>query len=170
MLFAKNKKQQNRKQLLELAARIEERMLVTEKRENAIDQDCLTPSLIQDFLFVDAIKLDKFIANYKYVSSNGQASKLGVVTAVLEFSSFLKRPQGYPLWFIAGYPDLVATFADYSDASMEHMLLTLYGTFSESIFEQIMEDSNGEVYFKWSTLRRFINFYKVTHSPDLDCV
>ena len=168
MFFKKSPVKTNRRHSFELSGEIEKKLRQKQKTEEDLQEDYITPSLIHEFFLVDGININRYIKHYQFIASAGSASKAGVNIEAYEFSNISKRPQGYPVWFIAAYPDIVAKLADYTDGAMQNLIEVLYGSSGDDIESKVISSDNSG--FSLEALRRIINYYTVVHTDQLVCI
>lgn len=128
---------------------------------------------IKKFLEQDDIDLSKVQANDEIMRN--QTVEIYQATASLHskpdisdkatktihwMASPLNQPQGYPVWFMIAYPDVVFWLSELVEGRTEEDALPIMGEFSEKDL-----DSNGKM--NMSFLRKIVNVYKLTH--DLEC-
>lgn len=125
--------------------------------------------MIDQFMIPDNINVTKFVANYMILKNGSReiysaSSKLNNEpdlsnegTFSIEFFSPIDRPLGYPLWFIAGYPDVVKWFSDLE----EEKIISIVGNLTQ-------DSADEDGHLKLSVLRKMVDAYKLTN--ELECL
>lgn len=125
--------------------------------------------MIDQFMIPDNINVTKFVANYMILKNGSReiysaSSKLNNEpdlsnegTFSIEFFSPIDRPLGYPLWFIAGYPDVVKWFSDLE----EEKIISIVGNLTQ-------DSADEDGHLKLFVLRKMVDAYKLTN--ELECL
>lgn len=125
---------------------------VSDEMKDAI-KTFLIPDNINPYLFSENMRIVKDGAFYYAAppTYNGTES----------MSKFGSLPNGYPMWFAAGYPDVMVWFMD----SLRDSSSFIYKIFSSDESDDYLEDN----VFTLDGLRKLINLYKRTEEPNLEC-
>lgn len=128
--------------------------------------------IFEDFLKKDNIDVLKFQANYEILKNESMEiykatvklhSQLDIsqhATPSIEIlGPIMDRPLGYPMWFIAAYPDIVIWFANLDNENMGNIFGNVLGN----------EDFDTNSFLNHSCLRKIINFY-TSSGNILECV
>jgi hypothetical protein len=134
------------------------------------DEEAEMRPVIENFIIPDNINFNKFMANISLLLNSGMARSAPSVSA-RRFQDRLNRPGGYPLWFLACYPDVASWFTDTCDQNVNDLAKAyepIFGNFNEATFEQELIDQNMQK-IKVSKLRKLINYYLANISSTLEC-
>jgi hypothetical protein len=127
--------------------------------------------MIDKFMTPDCISINKFTPNYMILKDGSKEIYSAFAklrnepdlsedgTPTIEWmSNILNQPPVYPLWFMAGYPDVVKWFSDLDEGKMKLFI-------DDFINDRV--NNNGK--FKLPILRKIIDEY-VKEGNTLECV
>ncbi len=130
-----------------------------------------TPNYIEvvnDFLVPDKINADLFRANIEVMDVGMLELYQGQYEPTPNIERFIyytHRPMGYPLWFLAAYPDVAEWFTANIKDNMN-----LFYTATDTNEEYFKDESNFDNdKFKTNILRKLISYYIKTVNNSLEC-
>lgn len=120
---------------------------------------------VQDFFIPDKISFDKFHANwstiYGHYYSEEPVVDMKATSSIWMFLDVNEFPLAYPLWFVAGYPDVVRWATEYFREERRAQRL-----FRDAALEEVLDENHK---MKHEYLRMILTEYKEVTSKGFEC-
>lgn len=143
------------------------------------------PSVVSDFFIADKINADLFISNLEFLLIRGMpvdeifSGKTHKPTrSTVFFANIANRPQGYPIWFLAAYPDVVRWTLRLMERYLDkhprdydgwgELSLALYGLDIKDPKTEQVELVNAKKQFRPQFLKNLVHSYRVTYKHKLE--
>lgn len=138
--------------------------------EPGSEQDRELRPVIERFFMPDNIDFNKFIANYQLLTDEHTLTSCPT-KSTRGFQRRENRPIGYPIWFLASYPDVASWFTQLfieDIHSAEKTYEAVFGKYDEAALENEFLDQESQM-IKTQYLRTLINYYLANVKRKLEC-
>ncbi len=126
----------------------------------SVANDFFKPDYINPIVFFENIKIAE-AGIYELEMYQEQFDSLKISPTMHFFKEYFNRPTGFPLWFMAAYPDVVKWASININKYKEHPYFKNCFSRKESFIKEDL--------IKTEVLRLFINFYKENVINKLEC-